>query len=86
MASLFAAVAITCFLGRHDPIKIGGVFVVQIAYKLIWISTTVIPGLIAGTLSSMNLFLAVVLFSYVVLDVLYVPYEYILTPAKQATQ
>lgn len=82
LASLWLAISITCFLGRHDPVKFSAVFVVQMIYKIVWLVTTVLPGLMAKNLSTMNQFAGVVMLSYIVLDVLYIPWGYLFAKEK----
>jgi len=82
LGSLWLALSITCFLGRKDPAKFSAIFVVQMIYKMIWLVTTVIPNLLANTLSPMNMFAGVVMLSFIVLDIMYIPWGYLFSESK----
>ena len=61
-----------------DPLRFSPVYVVQMAYKSIWLTGAVLPRLIAGDLHSFDALSAVIMISFVVMDYLYLPWDYIL--------
>eukprot|EP00658_Telonema_sp_P-2_P051522 TRINITY_DN395_c0_g1_i1.p1 TRINITY_DN395_c0_g1~~TRINITY_DN395_c0_g1_i1.p1 ORF type:complete len:133 (-),score=34.29 TRINITY_DN395_c0_g1_i1:254-652(-) len=59
------------------------IFAVQGLYKTIWLLHTLLPQLAAGTASGVNQFLGVIMLSFVLLDLKFVPWGQLMARPKQ---
>lgn len=48
LSSIWLAVGLVSLFGLFSPLPVAGVFVVQIIYKVVWISVAVLPALLRG--------------------------------------
>lgn len=75
VGALYAAFAIVAAVGLRRPITFAPVFVLQLAYKALWLGAVFAPRLDAGAAPTYAWVLAGVFASYVVLDVIAIPYR-----------
>ena len=48
LSSIWLAVGLVSLFGLFNPLPVAGVFVVQIIYKVVWISVAVLPAFLQG--------------------------------------
>jgi hypothetical protein len=70
-----AAFAAIAALGLRAPLRFAPIFLVQLAYKSLWLALVFLPHLVRGAVPLHGWILALVFASYVVLDVLAIPFR-----------
>ncbi|MEM9674934.1 MAG: hypothetical protein ACFB15_02605 [Cyclobacteriaceae bacterium] len=48
VGSIWLAIGIASLLGIYRPLRFLGIFVVQLIYKLIWLTSSALPNIVAG--------------------------------------
>jgi len=76
--SVFIAFAVVSALGLRSPLKFAPILLLQLCYKLIWLIGVIAPPLISGRLPSHAVLPTVVFVTYVVGDLIAVPFSHIL--------
>lgn len=77
VASVYTAFGILSILGLREPLKFVPVLLLQLTYKTIWFIGVFLPLAIAGQLHSYVLVFAAVLASYIVGDLIAIPFRYV---------
>jgi hypothetical protein len=74
------ALAFACIagLGLRSPIKFAPILLVQLAYKVIWLVAVLLPNLLQGAGPFYAWVVALIFLSYVVLDLIAIPFARIL--------
>ena len=75
--SVYLAFALLSILGIRSPLKFSPVLLLQIAYKMIWFIAVIFPLLATGNFPSYAFVHVVVFASYIVGDVIAIPFSYI---------
>ena len=76
-ASVYLAFALVSIHGLKSPLKFSPILMLQMVYKLIWFIAIIIPMLIKGTFPTYGVLLAVIFASYVIGDLIAIPFAYI---------
>jgi hypothetical protein len=77
-ASLFVAFGIVSILGFLSPLKFVPVLVAQLTYKVIWYLAVLLPAFIAGRVPVYGWILAGIFATYVIGDLIAIPFPYVL--------
>jgi len=75
--SVYLSFALLSILGLRSPLKFSPVLLLQLSYKVIWFIGVVLPLLATGNLPSYALVYVVIFASYIVGDVIAIPFSYI---------
>ena len=78
LASHEIASALASILALQQPLRLSPIYVCQFIYKSLWLTTTIVPKALMGELYALDALLGLVMASYVVMDILFLPWEYIL--------
>jgi len=76
VGSVWLAFAIFSIFGLRSPLKFIPVLLMQLFYKSIWIVAVVLPLLFAGRLSKNEIYFAIGMFTYVIGDLIAIPFRY----------
>jgi hypothetical protein len=82
--SVYLSSALLSILGLRSPLKFVPVLLLQLTYKTIWFVGVIIPILIAGKLPTYAILLAVIWATYIIGDVIAIPFGYVFR--KEAKQ
>lgn len=77
--SLYSALTIASILGLRSPLKFSPVLLLQLTYKVIWFIAIFIPLSIAGQLPSHAIGTSIVFATFVVGDLIAIPFRYLLS-------
>ena len=84
VGSVYVAFAVLSVLGFRDPLKFAPVLLLQLCYKSIWLLAVVLPLLINGRLPGYGLLLAAIFATYIIGDLIAIPFPYLLARASKA--
>jgi len=77
VGSVYLAFAFLSILGLRSPLKFSPVLLLQLSYKAIWFIGVVLPLLATGNFPSYALVYVVIFASYIVGDVIAIPFWYV---------
>ena len=78
LGSLWLSLSFASVLALQDPLRFSPMYICQLVYKSIWILTTCLPRAIDGSLHQMDGAAALLMLTYIIMDVLFLPWGYIL--------
>jgi hypothetical protein len=76
-ASVYLAFALLSLLGLREPLKFAPVLLLQLGYKTIWLAAVALPLLLAGRLPTYGLITTAIFASYVIGDLIAIPFRYL---------
>ena len=76
--SVYTAFAILSLMGLRSPLKFAPVLMLQMCYKLVWLLSVILPQLTAGRLPAHAVPLAVIFASYIIGDLIAIPWACVL--------
>lgn len=82
--SVYVAFALLSILGLRSPLKFVPMLMLQLTYKAVWFIGVVVPLLVLGQLPLYALLHVVIFASYIVGDLIAIPFSYVF--AKEAEQ
>jgi hypothetical protein len=82
VGSVYVAFGVLSVLGLRDPLKFVPVLLLQLCYKSVWFIAVVLPLLIRGRFPDYGLFTAAVFATYIVGDLIAIPFPYLLARAS----
>jgi len=83
VGAVSCAFALVAALGLRAPLAFAPVFLVQLAYKSLWIAIVFLPRAIRSSAPGYAWMLAAVFASYIVLDVIAIPFARLFAHAPQ---
>ena len=86
VGSVYVAFAALSVLGLRDPLKFAPILLLQLCYKSIWFVAVVFPLLIRGRFPDYGLLTAAVFATYIIGDLIAVPFRYLLARASGTHQ
>ena len=75
--SVFAAFGLLSMLGLRSPLKFSPVLMLQLTYKIVWFAGVVFPLLFAGQYPGYGLLHAVIFASFILGDLIAIPFSYV---------
>jgi len=78
VGSVYLAFGLSSLLGLRDPLRFAPILVLQLAYKMIWFAGFVVPQSLAGRYPPYGIPIAILFASYVVGDLIAIPFPYLL--------
>ncbi len=75
--SVYVAFALLSVLGLQSPLKFSPILLLQLGYKSIWFIAVVLPMLVAGRLPTYGVLPIVIYATYIIGDLIAVPFAYI---------
>ena len=75
--SVYAGFGLMSILGLWSPLKFAPVLLLQLCYKLIWMTVVLAPLLFSGRVPIHAQMLAIIFATYIVFDVIAIPFAYI---------
>lgn len=75
IASVYVAFGFVAAMGLRAPLVFAPIFVLQLAYKTVWLALVFLPHLVRGPVPFYAWVLAAVFVSYVVLDLIAIPFS-----------
>ena len=81
VGSVYVAFGILSILGLRSPLRFVPVLLLQLCYKSIWLIGVILPMVIAGRFPRYAVFLVIIFATYIIGDLVAIPFSYIL--AKQ---
>lgn len=85
-ASVWTAFGILSIFGLKAPLKFLPVLLMQLCYKSIWFIGVVFPLLISGNLPSYAILHVIIMGSYVIGDLIAIPFSYLFSEAESRDQ
>jgi hypothetical protein len=85
VGSVYVAFGLLSVFGLRDPLKFAPVLLLQLCYKSVWFVGVVLPLLIEGRFPDYGLFTAAVFATYIVGDLIAIPFRYLLRNRGQTT-
>jgi hypothetical protein len=86
MASLYVAFGIVAVLGLRAPLKFAPILCVQLTYKVVWFVGVLVPMVAAGAVPGHALVFVAIFASYVIGDLIAIPFWYVLGPQDAGGQ
>lgn len=80
--SVYIAFALCSFLGLRSPLKFLPILMLQLVYKTIWLFSIIIPLTVKGSFQAYMILPAVVYLTYVIGDLIAIPFPYLLNSGK----
>ena len=77
-ASVYVAFGILAILGLGSPLKFVPVLLLQMCYKIIWFLAVFLPNLMAGRVAQYGWILAVIFATFVIGDLIAIPFATVL--------
>lgn len=83
-ACTYVAFGVLSLLGLRSPLKFVPVLLLQLVYKLVWFVAIILPLVFAGNLPTYAIMMCAIFATYVIGDLLTIPFHYLLArePAK----
>ena len=78
MGSMYVAFALLAILGLRDPLRFMPILLLQLFYKVIWFIGVFIPLLVTGEFPMYGLLHAIIFVTYIIGDILTLPFSYLL--------
>jgi hypothetical protein len=78
VASVYVAFGILSILGLGSPLKFVPVLLLQMSYKIIWFLAVFLPNLLAGRVAQYGWVLAVIFATFVIGDLIAIPFSTVL--------
>mmetsp|Transcript_9416 Transcript_9416/g.21232 ORF Transcript_9416/g.21232 Transcript_9416/m.21232 type:complete len:149 (-) Transcript_9416:23-469(-) len=78
LGSLWLSMGAASVLALSHPLRFSPVYVCQLLYKSIWICTTCLPRFLQGNLNPMDGAAALLMTTFIAMDVMFLPWDYIL--------
>ena len=75
--SIYVAFALLAVHGLKSPLKYSPILLLQLAYKVVWFVGIFIPMMVAGTFPSYGIILVVIFASYIIGDLIAIPFSYL---------
>ena len=79
VGSVYLAFGVVSIFGLRDPLKFVPILLLQLCYKLAWFAFVVAPLLVSGRFPGYAVLTAVIFATYVVGDLIAIPFSYVLT-------
>jgi len=86
VGSVYVAFGVLSVLGLRDPLKFAPVLLLQLCYKSVWFVAVVLPLLIRGRFPAYALLTAAIFATYIVGDLIAIPFPYLLARASGTDQ
>ena len=86
VGSVYVAFGVLSVLGLRDPLKFVPVLLLQLCYKSVWFAAVVLPLLIRGRFPDYGLVTAAIFATYIVGDLIAIPFPYLLARASGTHQ
>jgi hypothetical protein len=83
IGSVFAAFGLLSLLGLRSPLVFAPVLLLQLCYKSVWFIAVLFPLLITAHFPAYGITLAVVFATYIIGDLIALPFPYIFTKHKE---
>ena len=80
--SVYVAFGLLSILGLLSPLKFSPILLLQLCYKVVWFIGVILPILFAGKFPNYALIYVVVFASYIIGDLIAIPFSYVF--AKQS--
>lgn len=77
VASVYVAFGVLSIFGLRSPLKFTPVLFMQLCYKSIWMIFVIVPLLFAGKLEMYAIMLAVIFATYIIGDLIAIPFSYV---------
>jgi hypothetical protein len=74
-AAVYVAFGVVATVGLRSPLAFAPIFLLQLAYKSLWLALVFLPRLARGSVPAYGWFTAAVFVSYVVLDCIAIPFS-----------
>ena len=84
VASAYVAFGLVSLLGLRSPLRFAPILLLQLLYKSVWMVGVFIPLTLRGQISAYRLLLAVVFASYIVGDLIAIPFRDLLSTESRA--
>lgn len=84
VASVYLAFGVLSVFGLRDPLKFVPILLLQLCYKLVWFVGAAVPLLVSGRFPGYGVLTAVIFATYVVGDLIAIPFSYVLTSHGRA--
>ncbi|HEY44509.1 MAG TPA: hypothetical protein G4O11_11065 [Anaerolineae bacterium] len=78
VGSVYVAFGILSILGLRSPLRFVPVLLLQLCYKSIWLIGVILPMLIAGRFPRYALSMVIIFATYIIGDLVAIPFSYIL--------
>jgi len=85
VGAVYAGFGMVAALGLRRPLTFAPVFVLQLAYKALWLGAVFAPSLVVGSAPQYAWVLAGVFASYVALDVIAIPFRSLFSTPSDST-
>ncbi|MCX5637133.1 MAG: hypothetical protein NTX52_05505 [Planctomycetota bacterium] len=83
VGSVYLAFGVSSLLGLRAPLKFVPVLLLQLCYKAIWFVGLVLPLLVKGQFPSYAIPIAIIFATYVIGDLIAIPFPYLLSCTAQ---
>ncbi len=84
VASVYLAFGVLSIFGLRDPLRFVPVLVLQLCYKVVWFAGVAVPLAVSGRLPGYAVLTAGIFASYVIGDLVAIPFPYVLGRRKLA--
>ena len=85
VGSVYVAFGLVSILGLRSPLKFAPILLLQLSYKVIWFVGVVLPLLIAGRYPSFGILMAVLFATFIVGDLIAIPFPYVFAKQSEKT-
>jgi hypothetical protein len=82
MGSMWLALGLVSMLGLRSPVRYAPVLLLQLSYKVAWFAGVVLPLMLGGRFPSHGIPFAVIFATYIIGDLVAIPFPHVL--ARQA--
>jgi len=82
VGSVYASFGILSLFGLRDPLKFASILLLQLCYKTVWLAGVIAPLLVSGHFPSYALFTVVIFTTYIVGDLIAIPFPYVFTSGR----
>ena len=79
IGSVLLAFGLSSLLGLRDPLRFTPILLLQLGYKIIWFAGFVLPQSLRGQFPPYGIPLAILFASYVIGDLIAIPFPYLLS-------
>jgi hypothetical protein len=86
VGSVYVAFGLLSVLGLRDPVKYAPVLLLQLGYKSVWFIAVALPMIVGGRFPGYGVVWACVFASYIVGDLIAVPFRYLFARDSGAQQ
>lgn len=85
VASVYVAFGVLSVFGLWSPLKFAPILLLQLCYKSVWFGLIILPLVVTGKLPAYSIFFVIIFATYIIGDLIAIPFSYIFAKPMEKT-